>query len=158
MVLPDSDRSPFHLERQLREGAIRRVSEQECRSIFNHFRCELRSEFELAKRRPLEPAPKLHSGSASTQQRKSAAQNRMGQQPSVKPRIPRLAGGFGNQQAGVTGRPLQGVFFASLTCSAQMGSLEQRATRFVARRSNSPARSAMLLRPPRVPCPPAVEV
>jgi hypothetical protein len=45
------------------------------------------------------------NGLGSTQQRKSAAQNRLSQQTSVKPRIPCLAGGLWHQQAGMAGRP-----------------------------------------------------
>jgi uncharacterized caspase-like protein len=59
-----------------------------------------------------------------------------------------------------TKREQQPFVYSSLPslCSAQIGSLEQSARRFVARASNSSTRSAMLLRPPSVPCPPAVEV
>jgi hypothetical protein len=49
----------------------------------------------------------------STQQRKPATHNGLNQQASVEPRIPRLAGGLRNQQAGMTGGTLQRVVFAS---------------------------------------------
>jgi hypothetical protein len=66
----------------------------------------------------------------------------LGQQASVEPRIPRLAGRLGDEQTGVTGGALERIFFASLAVLGVDGII--RANREALRRSRKSSNASFI--------------